>query len=386
MTPSPARLSGSAAALVAGNTAFAFDLHRRLATRPGNLCYSPYSISITFAMAWAGARGETARQLRDALHLLEGPATPAGFAELETELSIPVRAGFAVLRSANAVWLQRGWRLYFRREFRNLLARAYHSELHTVDYQRGTAADRINAWVAARTEGSIDQVVPEIPRLTRLALVNALYLKAEWQHTFRESDTRPGPFAVGDGRDVTVPMMHQVTTFLYHEDADLQLLEMPYAGGDLAMVILLPRDREGLPALERRLAGADLPPLLSGLESETVDVLMPQFRVNSGLDLKSVMQDLGATDAFDGARADFSGMDGRRFFHIGIALHRSVVAVDETGTEAAAATFLGAEFGRSFRRDQPRIFHADHPFLFLIRQRSTDTILFVGRVQDPTGT
>jgi serpin B len=378
----------STATLVTANTAFALDLHTQLASGGGNSCFCPYSISVTFAMTCAGARGETARQIASALHLPLGQATHAGFADLEAALTRFARGGSVTLRSANRLWPQKTYPL--RQEFLQLLAEAFRAELEAVDYRNpGDARDRINRWIDERTAGRIKNLISPgtLNALTRLVLVNAVYFKARWRHQFKAHATAPHPFTLASGRQVTARMMRQVADFRYLEDGDLQALEMPYVDPDLAMVILLPRRRDGLAELERRLTAPGLQSLFTALTEESVDVLLPRFRMDARFALMGAMQAFGVRDAFDMDRADFSGMDGRsQWLYIGAAVHASFVAVDEEGTEAAAAT---AVFIKEFSRrldsfEEPRVFQADHPFLYLIRQQSTGNILFLGRLADPT--
>ncbi len=379
--------------LVQANNAFACDLYGELRSREGNVLFSPYSIFSALAMSREGARGETARQMDRALHTSgESLAQPSGSlaAALEPESVLKDRwdrsAGKVPayeLSVANALWGQEG--LSFEVPFLDALEKGFGAPLQRIDFRRSEEArSRINRWVEKNTKGRIQDIVP--PPLptpeTLLALANAIHFKAQWEEQFRRRSTEDAPFAVSESRQVSVPMMRQVETHGYAELEGGQLLELAYRGAQTSMVILLPTRVDGLPELERRLNGDTLAGWLRSAKATRVAVQLPRFEFTTPSELLEPLRKLGMEHAFDVRQADFRGMTGEVPLFIGAVLHKAFIAVDEEGTEAAAATVamaLGAaDMG------EPVSFVADHPFLFMIRHRPTGCILFLGRVVDPS--
>jgi serpin B len=377
------------AAIVAGSTAFATALYRELAAQPKGLFFSPSSITAALAMTAAGARGETATELTGALNLQLPPDRlhPALGRLLEATRS----ATGIELATANALWVHAGYEL--RPEYLALVRETCRAALEEVDFEGATEAarTRINAWVDTQTKGRIRDLVPPgvLTALTRLVLVNAIYFKGAWSSPFDPRATRDEPFHRLDDASVQAPFMRQTGPYRLIEDHDAQAIELPYGDGALAMVVVLPRKRAGLPALGKALGGARLDGLLAHLDDEDpreVEVHLPRFRVEAGFRLDDVLQRLGARRAFDQKRADFSGMTADPAgLYIGAVLHRAFVEVNEEGTEAAAATAVVMMMRGAFvAPPPPPIFRADHPFLFLIRDRRTKLVLFLGRLLDPT--
>ena len=367
--------------LAAGNTAFAVDLYHQLRGAEGNLFFSPYSISTALAMTYAGARGDTEAQMAQALHfaLSQEELHPA-FAALEGHLAQIQAKGDIALHVANALWPQVGYA--FLAAFLDLCQRCYGVTITPVDYATDPEAARqqINAWVEEKTRDKIKELLkpPHVPPLTTLILVNAIYFKGNWASQFDPEDTEDGPFDRLVGDAVGAPMMRQKARFGYRETDDLQVLELPYVGGDLSMLVLLPRERDGLPALEAALTVENLALWTQRLHATEVQVLLPRFKLSGEFDLGETLKAMGMVDAFDAA--DFSGMTGQRDLFISAVVHKAFVDVNEEGTEAAAATAVVMGRGFSFTP----VFEADHPFLFLLRENSTGSILFLGRVMDPT--
>lgn len=376
--------------LVRGNTAFAFDLYRALREKEeGNFFYSPFSISIALAMAWAGARGKTERQMAETLHFTLPPdRLHAAFNALDLELA---RRGQGAkgkdekrfrLHIFNALWGQKGYR--FLPEFLETLARHYDAGLRLLDFASDPEGARktINDWVSEQTEGRIRDLIPPgaIDTLTRLVLTNAIYFNAAWANPFDPAETRDGAFHLLDGSQVTVPMMRQTAGYRYAAGDGFQAVELPYDGRELAMVILLP-DADRFEEFERSLDAGRLEEILSGLADQEVTLTMPRFRVESDFSLKDTLTAMGMPVAFEPGRADFSGMNGRRDLYISAVLHKAFVAVDENGTEAAAATAV--IFKEAGAPMQPVEVTVDHPFIFLIRDLQTGAILFIGRVVNP---
>jgi serpin B len=372
--------------VVAGNTEFALDLYARLRTGDGNVFFSPYSISAALAMTYAGARDETATQMASTLHFdLPPDKLHPAFSELKTNLDAIQEKGKVRLAVANSLWPQVGFD--FRQDYLALCEQYYGSAIVPVDFSRHTEAARtkINDWVSERTDGKIDELIGpgRLDELSRIVLVNAIYFKGDWRTKFDASRTQDQPFHISSGTPVTARLMEQTADFSYAEFPDLQVLEMPYAGGDISMVVLLPHDVDGLTNLEAQLTPENLNSWINGLGTEKVHVFFPGFTFRSQFLLADTLSAMGMPDAFD-ATADFSGMDGRKDLYISSVIHEAYVKVDEKGTEAAAATAV--VMTELVMAEPLRIptFRADHPFLFLIRDNETGSILFLGRVMNPT--
>jgi serpin B len=372
--------------LVGGNTAFALSLYQKLASAEGNLFFSPFSVSTALAMTFAGARGNTAREMAAALHFsMEGEELQSAFAGLKRNLLEAEREGGVRLKVANALWPQKGYP--FLPEYLALLERYYGTTATPMDYARAAeqARQTINQWVERETENKIKDLIPSgvLGPLTRLVLTNGIYFKGDWASQFKKSATHEAPFQMIPGSSIKVPMMTQEHRFKYGELDDLQVLELPYVGKDLSMVVLLPRRVDGLPKLEQALTPDGLAEWTGSLQEHEVVVFLPKFKLLSQFRLDATLQALGMVEAFSPGKADFSGMDGKpHWLYIGAALHKAFVDVNEEGTEAAAAT--GVVVGVTSARVQPPTFRADHPFLFLIRDNRTGSILFMGRVVDPS--
>jgi serpin B len=372
----------SVATTVQGNTEFAFDLYQRLRTAKGNLFLSPFSISTALAMTYAGACSDTEVQMAQALHFLvdHGQLHPA-FASLPATLSESGSKGHIQLRGANALWPQKGYALL---EGFLALTKQYYGVLITpVDYRDAEAARHtINSWVEEKTDGKIKDLIPPgmLDALTRLVLVNAIYFKGNRASQFDRSLTRDAPFWVTLDEQVQVPMMTQKHEFRYGESAGLQVLELPYSGADLSMIVLLPKETDGLAKLEESLTAENLGGWTRSLWETEVAVFLPRFEMTFPFRLDDTLKSMGMRDAFS-EKADFSGMDGGKELYIGAVLHKAFVAVNEEGTEAAAATAIAMR-AKGLPWSQP-VIRADHPFVFLVRENSTGSILFLGRVANP---
>jgi len=372
-----------------GNSEFAFDLYQALAAADGNLFYSPYSISVALAMTYAGARAETEEQMADTLRFLlpQQDLHPA-FNELDIELdrrgegAAGKDGGEFRLNVVNAIWGQKDYK--FLAEFLDVLAENYGAGLRLLDYINHPEESRItiNDWVSDQTEERIEDLIPRgaIDSLTRLVLTNAVYFNAAWMYPFDEDATSDGPFYLLDGGEVTVPMMAQTESFGYAEGDGYQALELPYDGGELSMVILLP-DSGGFDEFERALDVGLVNGIIGELVSRKVALTMPKFEFDSSFGLVETLAGMGMPIAFSTA-ADFSGMTGNRDLFIGDVIHKAFVSVDEAGTEAAAATAVIMEL--TGMPQPPLEVTVDRPFVFLIRDIETGTVLFVGRMMNPS--
>lgn len=373
---------GDLTELVAGNSAFAFDLYQALRDQTGNLFFSPYSISVALAMTYAGARGETERQMAETLHftLPQEQLHPA-FNVLDLELRSAEGDDFK-LHIANAIWGQIGYS--FLSEFLDVLARNYGAGMRLLDFEKEPEASRqvINDWVSEQTEDKIQDLIPSggITRDTTLVLSNAIYFDADWERQFAKERTADGAFNTVDGREVTVPMMSlsEPASLPYAAGQGYQVVELPYKGGEMSMVILVP-DTGQFEAFEAALDAGRAGEILGELEAKQVDLKLPKFSYESSFSLAQKLAEMGMPNAFKGA--DFSGMDGTDQLFISDVFHKAFVAVDEAGTEAAAATAVVVGKMALPMVDVQLV--VDRPFIFLIRDVNNGTVLFVGRVMNP---
>ncbi|MCX6000197.1 MAG: serpin family protein [Chloroflexi bacterium] len=385
---SPVVPASDLAELVSGNTHFAFDLYQALRHQDGNLFYSPFSISAALAMTYAGARGETESQMADVLRFtLSQTGLHPVFNSLDLALAGRGEGakgkdgeGFR-LKIANALWGQKDYQ--FLADFLDVLAENYGAGMRLLDFASQPEPSRItiNDWVDDQTEGRIKDLIPQgvIDELTRLVLTNAIYFNAAWLYPFDEKSTADGQFHLLDGSQVTVPMMHQTESFGYTTGNGYVAVELPYDGEDLSMVILLP-DEGKLQALEESLSADLVATIVGDLEHQQVALTMPRFEFKSEFRLGETLAAMGMPVAFSG-EADFSGMTGNRDLQIAEVLHQAFVSVDESGTEAAAATAVVMR--ATAAPEQPVQVTLDRPFVFLIRDVETGTVLFAGRVVNP---
>jgi serpin B len=373
------------ASVVKGNDAFAVDLYQQLATKDGNLFFSPYSISNALAMTYAGARGNTAAEIQKTLHFTLGQDKlhPA-FADLIKKISGNGQPRKYQLTVANRLWGQKDYG--FHADFLKLTQTHYGAGLKEVDFIGATEAARqaINAWVEEQTKDKIKELLqPDVLSVdTRLVLTNAIYFKAAWLREFNEKATAPGKFLLPGNKDVQVPLMHLTTDAGYYDGGSFALLDLPYEDNQLSMVVVLPKEVDGLPALAKSLTSAKLGEWLSKRAYRPVDVTLPKFKFTSQFRLKGALTALGMKTPFSGA-ADFSGMTTRDNLFISDVIHKAFVDVHEKGTEAAAATAVILDKKKGGPLDEPVTFRADHPFVFLIRDNQTGSILFLGRLARP---
>jgi len=370
-------------ALVAGNSAFAFDLYQALADEGGNLFFSPFSISAALAMTYAGARGETEQQMAHTLHFaLPQERLHSAFNALDAALVGRDQGEDFQLRIANALWGQTGYS--FLEAFLDALAVNYGAGLRLLDFAADPEGARqaINDWVSEQTEERIKDLIPQggVDAATRLVLANAIYFFGEWANPFDASRTRDGVFHTLDGREAQVPMMRmpEPEALPYLGGDGYQVVELPYQGEEISMLILAPdegRFKEFQAGLDARFAQT----VVEGLAPRRVDLTLPKFSYESEFSLARRLAAMGVPDAF--GAADFSGMDGSQNLFISDVFHKTFVAVDEAGTEAAAATAV-VVVGSLPMVDVTLTI--DRPFVFLIRDRETGSILFLGRVVAPS--
>jgi len=368
------------------NTAFALDLYGQLKSTPGNLFFSPYSISTCLTMTYAGARGDTEKQMRQVLHLeSDQRRVHSAFGELQRQLEKASAQKGIELNVANSLWAQKKYP--FLPAFLDIAKNNYQANINQADFvaESEKARDDINRWVAQKTNDKIQNILPpgSLTDLTRLVLANAVYFKAAWANPFAKGGTANQPFHLSGNRDCNVPLMHHLDAVRYMEDGEFQAVELPYHGGELSMVVLLPRRIDGCAELEARLAPALILRSLGQMKQQRVEIFLPRFKLESGIDLNIALASLGMPDAF-GPQSDFSGMDGSKWLYISGVYHKAWGEVNEEGTEAAAATAV-AVAGRAVSKPPPPppIFRADHPFVFFIRHTRSGCMLFLGRFAEP---
>jgi serpin B len=372
-------------AAVEGNNAFAVALYGQLRSRSGNLFFSPESISTALAMAYAGARGDTASQMAKTLHFTLPPEQlhPAMGALLK---DLNATHDAYQLSVANALWAQHGYT--FLDDYLNLLKNDYGAGLNQVDFKGATEAARqtINQWVEQKTQDKIkDLLQPGSLRSdTRLVLTNAIYFKGDWQTQFDKAQTKNEDFHLSQGQTAMAPLMHREGGFNYFDGGTFQVLEIPYKSKELSMIVFLPKDLGGLGGLEQSLTASNTQQWLRRLAPVSkVIVTMPKFKMTQEFELGATLGAMGMPQAFSSS-ADFSGMTGHRDFAISAVVHKAYVDVNEEGTEAAAATAVTMRAMAMRPVEQaPPVFRADHPFVFVIRDNGSDSILFMGRVMDP---
>jgi serpin B len=370
-------------ALVQGNNAFAFDLYARLSQKKGNVVFSPYSISNALAMTYAGARGQTAEEMAKVLHFTLGQERlhPA-FAELVADLYKDGKGRPYHLHVANSLWGQKGYP--FLDGFLELTRKNYRAGLKEVDFERvpEEARHTVNRWVEEQTRDKIKELLlsGDVTPSTRLVLTNAIYFKATWQTPFPKDQTRDAVFAVAPGEKPSVPMMRQPEgMFRYFAGDNFQWLELPYKGGQLSLVVLLPHKQGRLAGLEKALTASAIQRGVDKLQLRLGEVALPRFQATLRVSLGEDLKQMGMPLAFSRG-ADFSGIASAENLRLTGVIHKAFIDVDEVGTEASAATAVVAAGTKSIR---PFSFRADHPFLFLIRDTQTGSILFLGRVTDP---
>jgi len=374
--------------LTEGNTAFALDLYAKLAAGPGNLFFSPLSVSGCLAIVYAGARGQTESQIAKVLHFsISQTQLHSAFGALQRQLrEVEAQPGIQ-LNIANALWAEQGHP--FLPDFLETARAEYQANINQADFRSSAnaAIQEINQWVSQQTKDKIQNILPEgsLNAQTRLVLANAIYFKGLWAKQFDKTQTSTQAFHFSKEGQVDVPLMHRVDEVRYCDHTNFQAVELPYSSNQLSLVMLLPRQANGCHELEERLT----PPLLSEsiaqMKIQKVEMFLPRFKVESSLELARPLAQMGMADAF-GPQADFSGIDGTHSLSISAVFHKAWGEVNEEGTEAAAAT-VGTIRATAVMRPitPPPVFRADHPFIFLIRDRESGALLFLGRLENPKG-
>ena len=386
--PAPGELDG----LAKSNNALAFDLYARTRMQAGNLALSPMSISTALTMTWGGARGETAAQMKKVLHA-EGEADEAMDVSGKLVASFGNADSKVTLRVANRLFGEKTYA--FEKAYLDRTKAAFGAPLEGLDFKRAADASRkhINDWIAKQTQDRIKDLIPTgaLDADTRLVLTNAIYFLGDWMAPFKKESTRPAAFQVTATAAKDVPTMNQTESFRFAATDGVKLLEMPYQGGEVAMLFVLPDASAGLDAVEKRLSPKALDKWIGAMAFDRVNVALPKFEINpaQSLSLGDTLQALGMPLAFDRGKADFTGIanppsPADRLF-ISKVFHKAFVKLDEKGTEAAAATAVVMMIEGTMAPPRPSSeFKADHPFLFVLRHVKSGAILFMGRVSDPS--
>lgn len=410
--------------IVSGNNEFALNLYSKIKKHPqikeseGNLFISPYSISTAFAMVYSGARGNMAKEIQDVLCFPQVgfEQVALGFGNLQKHLQNNQKAAGFQLNLANSLWLQKGYD--FVPEFLEINKKYFDTGLSELDFAKSEQATKtINAWVEEHTKEKIKNLIPSgtIDNFTRLILTNAIYFKGNWVIPFKEENTKPADFNITKDKKVQVQMMYQKERYKYAKTDDMELLQIPYGLDEISMLIMeISRDnnrinsgdlgyndagkltREQLKELPNLSMLILLPKSIDDLDinlktlesyiqqmkEQEVEVYLPKFKFSCDtIELKDILIEMGMKDAFTG-RSDFSGINPQKELFISNVLHKTFVEVNEKGTEAAAASSL--RIMMDIPTAPPPIFRADRPFIFIIRDNKSDSILFMGRVANPS--
>lgn len=376
-----------ALAPAAATGAFGLDLMR--AGAPGNLVLSPDSVAAALAMAGTGAAGRTAAQMASTLHLTNPAAFPALWNLQRTIASEQASAGQGhpkapTLELANGLFLQQGFPI--EPTFLSGLQQHFGAAPETVDFSADPtgAVEAIDAWVSAHTAGIIPQLLTSLPEETRLALANAVYLKASWLHPFEQGETSPAPFYT-QARKTRAEFMHQTARLRYGSGPGYAALDLPYRASTLSLLVVLPNRRKGVNALQRHLGARGLARIVHSLRPRSVRLSLPRFHLDTQTELNEPLKKLGMPIAFSEA-ANFSHITTAEHLKIGLVEHAADFRVDEEGTEAAAATAVVFVGKSRLRSPHSVTFNANHPFLFFLRDDRTGAVLFAGRLTDPTST
>ncbi len=371
------------------NNAFAFALYRQW-DRQGNLIFSPYSISTALAMAYGGARGQTAAEMAQVAGFGEPQSFHSAMNGLDAQLAGRIydadgkRIREMRLDVANALWGQKD--TAFQADFLDLLAEQYGAGIYTVDYRADPekARQTINDWVSDRTEKRIADLLPpgSVQTDTRLVLANAIYFYAPWMDAFEKDRTAPAPFYLPDGSTVEAQTMQRQGRYAYLLQDGLTVVRIPYQGGNLAMLVMMPAEGQ-MQAFEAQLDANQFAALRSQLQMGEARLYLPRFEFSSSASVKQMLQALGMKVAFED-EADFSGITGAPDLKISDVIHKAFVSCSEKGTEAAAATGITFVETSAMMPEEPVDLRFDHPFLFAIYDIPTGQILFLGRVNNPT--
>ena len=371
--------------VIEANNRFAINLYSQYKSEEGNIFFSPFSISTAMAMVYEGAEGKTAKEIKSVFGFPKYDNSRRNqYSDLLSEINKKDKE--YALKTANALWAEQDFN--FLDKYLTTVEKYYGGKTTNLDFKNEPDSSRliINNWVEDKTNNKIKDLFPEgsIHPQTRLVLTNAIYFKAEWLKQFDADKTRDKNFRVNPDKSIKVPMMQRTdrkSIFNYTQNEDLQILEMPYAGEDLSMLILLPLD-DDIEVLENSFTIEKLTEWKKSLRKRRVNIYIPKFKFETKYFMKNTLSNLGMPTAFTNS-ADFSGMTGSKDLKIDKVIHQAFIEVNEEGTEAAAATGIIFTTLTSMPPPTP-VFRADHPFIFIIQQKETGNILFMGRINNPT--
>ncbi len=374
--------------VVNADNQFAFKLYNLYKSKPefkdNNIFYSPYSIATAVAMAYEGAKGDTADEMQKLFNFpKEEIVRRPAYAKIYNDLN-KINSNYT-LSTANALWLEKSYP--FLEEYKNIILNYYAGNANNMDFKNNAENSRItiNNWVEDNTNKKIKNLIPFglVNTGTRLVLTNAIYFKGKWLQEFNKTDTKEQDFTLSDNQKTKVQIMEKLgKSFNYAEKPNLQVLELPYQGEDLSMLILLPKSNN-IKDAESYLANDKITDLRNMLLDNKVNIYLPKFKFETKYMMADDLKQMGMPTAFT-PNADFSGMDGvKGNLMISDVIHQAFVEVNEEGTEAAAATAVIVVATSIPSPEQPKTFKADHPFVFLILERKTGNILFLGKVENP---
>jgi serpin B len=373
--------------IVDGNNKFAFKLfHELQGSTEENMFYSPFSISTAMALVYAGAQDETALQVSQTMNFQPDIHFHSDYKQLLGKLKNGAE-GKIKLNIANGLWAQKDFR--FLDAYFDLAKSNYHSELKNVDFvdvsEREKTRKEINSWVEETTNDKIKDLLSpgDLTSLTRLVLVNAIYFYGNWDEPFKKKSTVPAEFSQLNGTKIKVPFMNQQSMYNYYEDAKIQVLEIPYRDDKASMVIFLPIKKTGITEFEKLFDYKYYLDIIASLQTTEVRLSLPKFQTTYKINLGSTLSQMGMPRAFSPNRADFSGMTGQHDLYISQVIHQAFISVDEQGTEAAAATAVVMMTTSAPPALEIKVFDADHPFVFLIKDQATGSILFMGKIMNP---
>ncbi|MFP4041808.1 MAG: serpin family protein [Bacteroidales bacterium] len=368
---------------VDGNNAFTFSIFDEINNEEANVFFSPYSISSALAMTYNGAEGKTREEMASVLNFPENKhELSVGFKRLNEHLHELQRDDIQ-LKVANSLWGEQTYS--FRQEFLDINKEYYKAGIRKVDFKNNynKAREDINKWVEENTEEKIKDLIPPgmLDAMTRMVLANAIYFKGAWEFPFDEKKTRKDTFYIYTKCRTKADFMNRSLTANYYKDNLAEVLEIPYSGGEISMLIVLPHETYGMEKLESKLDRSLYEKYNQELSRKQVELSLPKFNITADYELSDVLSKLGMKTAF-GGDADFSGMTGKKELYISNIVHKSFVDVNEEGTEAAAAT--GVVMRKTSLPPSEKIkFKADHPFIFFIKDNETNSVLFMGRVMNP---
>ena len=373
---------------------FAFELYNQYKNTNDNIFFSPYSISSALEMTYEGARGKTASEIQSVFHYPADSQTRIGsFAKLYSEIN-PKNVTYQ-LSAANALWAQKTYP--FDPNYIKTIETYYGGKATNLDFVSDAEASRqtINSWVSSKTNAKIPELFAKgtLDESTRLVLTNAVYFKGKWSTPFQKEATQEKEFTTAAQSKIKVAMMNRQDDFGYSETANYQAIELPYENNELSMIVILPKTDLlskvlSNNAIEKNLTLNSFNTIKKSLNSELVNVYLPKFKFDTGYDMNKTLVAMGMSAAFNPDNADFTGMYDKskvgENLYIGLVVHKAYIDVYEEGTEAAAATGVGmATLGMQMDPPQPKIFNADHPFIFAIVHNQSGSILFMGKVNDP---